>query len=180
MGEGPRAMKLIVNGWQTTGLIQHHSGDALTVTAGGNNSVTSLGRDRAVATGVQPYGTSACATATTACRGWVVPAAYVANTLANASGPNSPLVYGNVVKGSLVGPGYTDWDAALHRYFKITEKANLQFRAEYFNILNHTNFGNPALAVSSPSTFGRITGTSSNNGSTNDPRIAQLSLKLAF
>jgi hypothetical protein len=178
--EGPAAVKFAANGWQMTGLVQHHSGDPLTVTAGGNNSVTSLGRDRAVATGIQPYGTSACATATTACRGWVVPAAYVANTLANATGANSPLVYGNVVKGSLVGPGYTDWDAALHRYFNITEKVNLQFRAEYFNILNHTNFGNPALAVSSPSTFGRITGTSSNNGSTNDPRIAQLSLKLAF
>ena len=58
-------------------------------------------------------------------------------------GLNSPLVYGNVIKGSLVGPGYTDWDAALHRYFKFTEKVNLQFRAEYFNVLNHTNFGNP-------------------------------------
>ncbi len=180
MSEGPTPVKVILNGWQMTGLIGHHSGDALTVTAGGNNSVTSLGRDRAVWTGAQPYGTVACATATTACRGWVVPSAFVANTLANASGVNSPLVYGNVIKGSLVGPGYTDWDAALHRYFKITEKANLQFRAEYFNVLNHTNFGNPALTVSSPSTFGRITGTSSNNGSTNDPRIAQLSLKLAF
>jgi len=178
--EGPGALKYIASGWQTTGLILHHSGDPLTVTAGGNNSVTSLGRDRAVATGVQPYGTTACSTATTACRGWVLPTAFVANTLANATGQNSPLVYGNVVKGSLVGPGYTDWDAALHRYFKVTEKVNLQFRAEYFNVLNHTNFGNPALTVSSPTTFGRITGTSSNNGSTNDPRIAQLSLKLAF
>jgi Carboxypeptidase regulatory-like domain len=178
--EGPGAVKFILNGWQTTGLVQHHSGDALTVVAGGNNSGTSLGRDRAVATGIQPYGTTACATATTACRGWVLPAAFVANTLANPTGPNSPLVYGNVVKGSLVGPGYTDWDASLQRYFKFTERVNLQFRAEYFNILNHTNFGDPALSVATPGSFGRITGTASNNGSTNDPRIAQLALKLAF
>jgi hypothetical protein len=177
--EGPRALRQVVNGWQLAGLVQHRSGDALTVTAGGNNSGTSLGRDRAVAVG-QPYGTSACATAVTACRGWVLPSAFTANTLANPAGPNSPLVYGNVIKGSLTGPGYTDWDAALHRYFKFTERVNLQFRAEYFNILNHTNFGDPALSVATPSTFGRITGTTSNNGTPNDPRIAQLSLKLAF
>ena len=84
-----------------------------------------------------------------------------------------------MIKGSFTGPGYTDWDAALHRYFPITEGINLQFRAEYFNILNHTNFGDPGTSLSS-SSFGRITGTTGNNGFTNDPRIAQLSLKLNF
>jgi carboxypeptidase family protein len=180
MHDGPGAVKFILNGWQTTGLFQHRTGDPLTVTAGGNNSGTGLGRDRAVPTGIAPYGQTACATATTACRGWVLPAAYIANTPANPTGPNPALTYGSVIKNSLVGPGYTDWDTALQRYFKITERVNLQFRAEYFNVLNHTNFGDPALSVATPGSFGRITGTAGNNGSTNDPRIAQLALKLAF
>jgi hypothetical protein len=62
---GPRAFKAVVNGWQTTGLVQKRSGDALTITSGTNNSGTSLGRDRAVYSGAQVYGTAACATATT-------------------------------------------------------------------------------------------------------------------
>jgi hypothetical protein len=72
-----------------------------------------------------------------------------------------------------------DWDTALHRYFKLTERFDLQFRAEYFNVINHTNFGDPGTSLSS-SSFGRITGTTSNNGFVNDPRIAQLALKLNF
>ncbi len=173
---GPRAARYLANGWQTTGLIQHRSGDALTITSGVNNSGTSLGRDRAVYNGSSPYGTTACATATTACRSWLSTTAFSSNpTYAS----NPALAYGNVVKGSFTGPGYTDWDAAIHRYFNFTEKVTLQFRAEYFNVLNHTNFGDPTTVTSS-STFGRITGTTSNNGFTNDPRIGQLSLKLAF
>jgi hypothetical protein len=83
------------------------------------------------------------------------------------------------VKGALVGPQYADWDASLTRKLPITERANLQFRAEYFNLMNHTNFGDPNSTVNS--TFGQITSTTSQNADiTNDPRIAQLSLKLVF
>jgi hypothetical protein len=171
-------VKYIVNGWQTTGLIQTRSGDPLTVTAGGNNSGTSLGRDRAVYNGGQAYGNSACTAVTTPpCKSYLNPAAFSVNT---TYASNPALVYGNVVKGEFVGPRYTDWDAALHRYFNFTEHVALQFRAEYFNVLNHTNFGDPGTSVGTPSTFGRISGTTSNNGFQSEPRIAQLSLKLAF
>jgi hypothetical protein len=178
MKEGPGAVKYILNGWQTTGLIQTRSGDPLTITAGGNNSGTSGGRDRAVYNGGQAYGTSACTAITTPpCKSYLNPAAFTVNpTYAS----NPALAYGNVVKGSFVGPRYTNWDAALHRYFDITEKAKMQFRAEYFNVLNHTNFGNPGTSVGTPSTFGKITGTTTNNGFNSEPRIAQLSLKLEF
>jgi Carboxypeptidase regulatory-like domain len=174
---GPRPMKFIINGWQTTGLIQTRSGDPLTITAGGNNSGTSLGRDRAVYSGAQAYSGSACSAVTTPpCKSYLNTSAFTVNT---TYATNPALIYGNVVKGSFVGPRYTNWDAALHRYFNITEKTTLQFRAEYFNVFNHTNFGDPATALSS-NTFGRITGTTSNNGFASEPRIAQLSLKLSF
>jgi hypothetical protein len=62
------------------------------------------------------------------------------------------------------------------------ERTALQFRAEYFNVLNHTNLGDPNTTTNS--TFGRITSTSPQNWAgtapQNDPRIAQLSLKLVF
>jgi hypothetical protein len=176
--EGPRPVRYILNGWETTGLVQTRTGDPLTITSGGNNSGTSLGRDRAVYSGAQPYGNSACTAVTTPpCKSYLNPAAFTVNP---TYATNPALAYGNVIKNSFVGPRYTDWDAALHRYFKIGEKADLQFRAEYFNLVNHTNFGDPGTALSSPSTFGKITGTTSNNGFVSEPRIAQLSLKLAF
>ena len=131
-------------------------------------------------TEAHPTDTTACSAVTaTPCRGWLLGSAFATTPKANASGINPANVYGNVVKGSFTGPGYTDWDAAIHRYFNITEKVNLQFRAEFFNVLNHTNFGDPNVTQNSAS-FGQITGTTSNNGFVNDPRIGQLSLKLAF
>jgi hypothetical protein len=92
---------------------------------------------------------------------------------------NTPGTYGNIAKGSFLGPRYTDWDVSLARNFNFTERVYLQFRAEYFNVLNHTNFGDPGTTNSG--SIGRITGTTPQNGANpNDPRIAQLSLKLAF
>ena len=85
-------------------------------------------------------------------------------------------------KGSFRGPGYADWDASIARMFPFTERTSLQFRAEYFNLLNHTNLGDPAHRLGG--TFGRITSTTPQNVSpatvANDPRIAQFSLKLIF
>lgn len=165
---GPLGVRLLVNGWQTTGLVQYRSGDPLTVVSGVNNSGTGLGRDRGVLVGT-PYGTTACGSVAP-CRGWLNPAGFTVNP---AYASNPALGYGNIVKGSFHGPAYGDWDAAIHRYFDFNEHVRAQFRAEYFNVLNHTNFGDPNVTVSN-SAFGRVTGT---NG---DPRIGQLSLKVLF
>jgi hypothetical protein len=87
--------------------------------------------------------------------------------------------YGNIVKGSFHGPRYTDIDGAIARNFPIHEAVALQFRAEYFNLFNHTNFGDPTTSLGG--SFGEITGTTPQNGANaNDPRIAQFSLKLNF
>ena len=54
---------------------------------------------------------------------------------------------GNVSRDSLTGPGYADWDLSLLKSTPITERVRLQLRAEFFNILNHTNLQLPNEVV---------------------------------
>jgi len=82
--------------------------------------------------------------------------------------------FGDVPRNSLRGPGAANWDMSLLKNFTLPEKLNFQFRAEYFNIFNHTNFSNPASAVSTASTFGVISAVN------NNPRILQLAARLSF
>jgi hypothetical protein len=97
---------------------------------------------------------------------------------------------GNLGRDTLTGPGYTDWDLSLAKTTRISESFRAQFRAEFFNVLNHTNLqtpnavtyaagptqGTPANqntpAVVSP-TAGVITSASTS-------RQIQLGLKLLF
>jgi Carboxypeptidase regulatory-like domain/TonB dependent receptor-like, beta-barrel len=53
--------------------------------------------------------------------------------------------FGNMRRNSLSGPTYKQWDFALYKNTAITERLNMQLRAEFFNILNHPNFANPIL-----------------------------------
>ena len=80
--------------------------------------------------------------------------------------------YGNQGRNILVGPGYTDWDFSLHKKFEFTESQHLEFRMEAFNVLNHTNFANPASAFGSI-TFGTIS-------SAQAARQVQFGLKYVF
>ena len=169
LNDAPGAVRYVVNDWATSGLFQFRSGDPLTVFSSNSNlDGSGQDRDRAVQTG-PAIGGSACTTAAN-CRSYLNPASF-----ANPAGG----AFGTVVKGSFVGPQYADWDVGLARRFPIGERTSLQFRAEYFNVLNHTNFGDPGTTLGS--TFGRITSTTDQNADiANDPRIAQLSLKLVF
>jgi hypothetical protein len=156
-------VRSIVNGWQTSGLVILRSGNALTLYTGQDNSLTGLNRDVPILTG-NPYALGACATTTVRCKDWLNPNAFSLPTAGTD---------GNLVKGTLTGPRYTDWDAGLFRNITFAEKVNVQFRAEYFNLLNHTNLSDPGTTVVTTSTFGKIT-------TANSPRVAQLSLKLSF
>ena len=84
--------------------------------------------------------------------------------------------YGSLPRNFFRGPGRVNFDLALEKRTKFFgEKVEMTFRAEYFNILNHTEFQNPAGGPSnvfSPQ-VGQVV-------STFDPRIGQLSLRFAF
>ena len=98
---------------------------------------------------------------------------------------------GNLGRNALRSFGATQWDFAVHRDFPIREAVKLQFRTEFFNILNHPNFGPPIGDISN-SLFGVSTHTlasflsNQGNGALSQiyqiggPRSIQLALKLVF
>ncbi len=88
--------------------------------------------------------------------------------------------YGNAGRDILEGPGTTDLDVSFLKRIPLRERLNLQFRGEFFNILNHTNFNSPnpivfTAATGGPSpTAGLITSTSTTS------RQIQFGLKLQW
>jgi hypothetical protein len=84
--------------------------------------------------------------------------------------------WGNAGIAPIRGPNQLNFDASISKVTplqKISESAQLQFRAEFFNMFNHAQFNNPAANFAVP-TFGQITSTSVN------PRLIQLALKFIF
>ena len=53
--------------------------------------------------------------------------------------------FGNMRRNSLHGPSFKEWNFALYKNTAITERVKVQFRVDFFNILNHPNFANPYL-----------------------------------
>ena len=84
----------------------------------------------------------------------------------------APGTFGNAGRNILDGPGFQNVNASLVKNTALTERVNLQFRAEAFNLFNHPNFNLPDNFLGSP-TFGRIS-------SARDPRHIQFGLKLLF
>jgi hypothetical protein len=91
-----------------------------------------------------------------------------------------PGTYGNAGRNILEGPKLIETDVSLTKKFAFTERLNLQFRSEVFNLFNHTNLNTPnpvvyAAATGGPSpTAGVITSTSTTS------RQIQLGLKLLW
>jgi outer membrane receptor protein involved in Fe transport len=69
--------------------------------------------------------------------------------------------------------GINNWDFALSKITPLTERVNLQFNAEFFNLFNRVQFGPPSTAVGSP-IFGVVT------SQVNPPRTMQFALRLSF
>jgi hypothetical protein len=107
------------------------------------------------------------------------------NQYANPAGFSLPApgTLGNLQRDFLTAPGIVNLDYAVMKETPITEKARLQFRAEFFNLFNHANFGLPNASVfiqtanggGAPNpTFGKITTT------TTTSRQIQFALKILF
>jgi hypothetical protein len=86
--------------------------------------------------------------------------------------------YGNLGRGVFTGPGLADLDVSLFKNTAVTEKASLQFRAEFFNVLNHVNLGTPNATVFSGANINAAAGLITTLATT--PRQIQFGLKLIF
>ncbi|HMD47726.1 MAG TPA: hypothetical protein VKG79_01455, partial [Bryobacteraceae bacterium] len=102
---------------------------------------------------------------------WFNPAAFLAP-------PNNSGFFGNLGRDTLSGPSLATWDLSLMKDTHVQEKLNLQFRAEFFNFLNHANFSFPNALTFTPTgvspTAGLITSTATTS------RQIQLGLKLLW
>jgi hypothetical protein len=85
--------------------------------------------------------------------------------------------FGTVGRNSFVGPGFEDVDLALIKNTKVTERMNVQFRADAFDLLNHPNYGQPGGTVGS---LGVIQSTRFPTGDSGSSRQLQVALKLQF
>jgi hypothetical protein len=107
--------------------------------------------------------------------------------------PTCPPCFGNMPRNLFRGPHYRNWDFSLVKSFRITERFNAQLRGEFFNILNHPEFGIPGSLLvnafnndlSSPGSFGQVPGTPDVVAAnpvigTGGPRNIQLGLKFRF
>ena len=72
------------------------------------------------------------------------------------------------------GPGFWNLDLRLAKNTRITRNVNWEFSVDFFNVLNHVNFGNPSLTLNTPASFGVI------NGQTGSPRAIQLGSRFSF
>ena len=158
----------VVGGWQVNGIVTLQSGLPFNVTAvdnsqtGGNhqaypnclaNAYTGATRDRKTISTPSAQG------------GYINIAAF--------SQPGNGQ-FGTCRPRPYAGPGSSNVDASLFKQFGFTEVRKLELRFEFFNLFNHANFANPAAAISSPATFGKVSNV------INTARQIQLAAKFYF
>lgn len=98
--------------------------------------------------------------------------------------PPAPGTFGNMGQNALLSAGFSEWDLSLFKNTKLfKERLNAQFRAEFFNVLNHREFAPPNANLFNPAIFGTSLATPNFNNpinGTGGPREVQLGLKLIF
>jgi hypothetical protein len=167
----------IVSGWQVAAISNVRSGNPLTVFVRGNRSRSLWAPSLGPGIGFDRASMAPGRTHESAVLGgpdlYLDPAAFVLPPIGTL---------GQLGRGTFIGPNLRTFDLSLMKNFRVGERANLQFRAEAFNLFNRANFGPPNLTVfpgsadNEPalSTFGRIRTTVTSS------RQIQLGLRLSF
>jgi hypothetical protein len=159
----------ILGGWQLSGVWQAYSGTPLSVTFNSSNSGFPSNRAD-YHPGLPIYAAPKNHAA------WLAPLSTGTFTVPAYTYGN----WGDSQRNMLYGPCYSIWNGGVHKDFKITEQVKFQFRAEGFDLLNRTNFGNPATNVSVPTTWGTITGLATNNTGSTGERELQFGGRISF
>ena len=87
--------------------------------------------------------------------------------------------FGSLGRNVVIGPGFNNTDFSVIKNTRLRESMWVQFRAEFFDLFNHPNFGQPGNVVGTPA-FGRITNTRFPTGESGSSRQVQFALKLIF
>ena len=161
----PSALNYVLGGWETAGTVVWASGRPFTVYSG-INTVSNVVQSTADCNGCTRN--SGSLVLESGRNFW-----FDATTRSQFAAP-APGSIGNTGRNFFLAPNYFQWDAALSKEFRITEKVKFQFRLDARNVLNHPAFDNPTAVITS-SIFGRI-----NDSVTNNARRIQLSGKITF
>lgn len=167
--------RAVLGGWGVAVVVTIQSGSALTISDTNANNVFGISEDRAELTGTcnksqfvsqGPIGSKLSNYFNASC--FTTPPVIGADGIGTA--------FGNSGTGIVDGPGQANLDLSLSKTAIVNwpiEKSSVQFRAEFFNALNHPQFANPDTNFTSP-TFGEISSTAVN------ARVGQLALKFVF
>jgi hypothetical protein len=150
----------VVEGWQFAAIVQAQSGNPV-------NIVTSNSTVNGVANTLRPDVTGPIKLVGSVDR-WFDTSVFVA----------APR-FGNLGRNVVIGPAFNNTDFSLIKNTKLHDKVRMQFRAEFFDLFNHANFGQPGNVVGTPA-FGRITNTRFPTGESGSSRQVQFALKLIF
>lgn len=152
--------RTLVGGWQLGIIAAAQSGTPFTVLEPRDISLTGVGADRPNLISNPNNGPK------TVAQWFNVNAFQRLDPVANAG------QFGNEGRNVVLGPGFVNLDSSLSKNFRFTETRYVQFRSEFFNVLNHPNFNIPDGNIGS-ATFGQILDA-------RDGRILQFALKLYF
>jgi len=165
-GGAGRVAGLLIGGWQWNGILTAQRGFPLTPQSGSNRSGTGDTQN--------PDAPNRNPTFT----GPVILGSPLRWYDPNAFTLPAPGTFGNVSRGSFIGPALVSLDTSLFKRFSLNERWSLQFRAEAFNILNHTNFGEPNRVVFSGNNISPSAGVITSTATSS--RQLQFALKLIF
>jgi hypothetical protein len=171
----------VVSGWGLDGITTLQRGFPVKLSWGGGDALTQAGLGIGT---LRPDYTPGCdknvgGSALSKVNGWFNTACFTApsgNLNGDVNTPNNPWTFGNEprVDASLRQQGVVNFDFAVFKRTSIMERLNVEFRAEFFDLFNHPQFGPPNATVTSP-TFGVVTNTVNNTF-----RIVQFGLKFIF
>jgi outer membrane receptor protein involved in Fe transport len=151
----------LVEGWQLSAIVQSQSGNPVTIVV---NNAAFTGNNNTV----RPNSTGPIAILGTVARWFdTTPFTVPVGT------------FGNLGRNVVIGPGFNNTDFSVIKRTKLGENKLIEFRAEFFDIFNHANFGQPGRVVGS-ATFGQITNTRFATGDSGSSRQIQFALKFKF
>lgn len=104
------------------------------------------------------------------------------NTAAFTDSTVQPGMFGNAGRNIILGPGYKTWDTSLVKQFPVRDQMHVEFRAEFFNVLNHVNYLYQQFGAISVEPVALELGSPSlgQPQAARAPRQIQLALKLYF